>query len=130
MQQINPSNINFNKHDGALRNAQSVFKVLNGGVQEAQPTSTDTLGVYNRFEADNGSGVMLRIGASGSTEPIKWVASNVGLVINHGLHRQPIGFQLWDKDKTCDVYRTAVPTIDTITLACTDATVNVTVYIS
>lgn len=129
MRQINPSQSNFNKTGGALRNAQSVYKSLSGGIAQAQPTGTDATGVYNQFQQDNGDGIMLRIGSSSSSEPIKWAASNTGLAINHGLQRQPIGFYIADKDKTCDVYRTAVPNINTITLAITDATANVTVYI-
>ena len=129
MKQINPSQSNFNRRGGALRNAQSVYKVLTAGVALAQPTGTDATGVYNSFEQDNGNGVMLRVGGSASSEPLKWAGSNVTLVINHGLQRQPIGFWVCDKDKTCDVYRTAVPNSDTISLACTDGTANTTIYI-
>jgi len=129
MQAINPSQSNFNKPEGALRNAQSVYKALNGGVALAQPAGTDASGVYNSFVPDNGNGVMIRVGGSGSTEPVKWAGSNVPLAINHGLQRQPIGFIVCDKDATCDVYRTAVPDTNTITLACTVGTVNTTIYI-
>lgn len=129
MKPINPSQTSIHNPGGVLRVQQSVHKALVGGIQDAQPTGTDATGVYNKFEQDNGSGVMLRIGGSASTEPLKWAGSNIALVINHGLLKQPIGFHVRDKDKTCDVYRTAVPTKDTISLACTDGTANVTVYI-
>ena len=129
MKPINPSKTSLHNSAGSLRVQQSTYKVLTGAVQDAQPTGTDATGVYNKFETDNGSGVMLRIGSSASSEPIKWVTSNVPIVVNHGLLRQPLGFHLRDKDKTCDVYRTAVPNSNTISLACTDATANVTIYI-
>jgi hypothetical protein len=129
MQPINPSTSNYNKKDGPLRQAQSVFKALNGSISLAQPVGTNASGIYNKFIPDNGDGVMLRVGGSASSETIKWTGSNVGLAINHGLQRQPIGFYVVDKDATCDVYRIGTPNTNTITLACTVGTVNTTIYI-
>lgn len=128
-QAINPSLGNHSTPQGILRQAQSVYKVLQNGLADAQPTGQDAAGVFNQFEQDNGNGVMLRIGAAGSEEKIQWVTVDVGVVINHGLHRQPIGFYLADKDANCDVYRTVPPDANTITLACTNVDASVTVYI-
>lgn len=129
MKPITPTQSIFKTPGGPLRVQQSTFKMANGGIADASPVGTDATGVYNKFQQDNGNGVMLRIGSSSSSEPIHWVTSNVGVAINHGLQRQPIGWYVADKDKTCDIYRTAVPNSNTITLACTDATANCTVYI-
>jgi hypothetical protein len=129
MQAINPSQSFINNPKGLLRHLQSVFKVLNAGIAEAQPTGTDKTGVYNKFSADNGNGVMLRIGANNSSEPIRWSSPGSPTVVNHGLGRQPIGFRIYDKDKTCDVFRTGTPTSNTISLTCTDPSANCTVYI-
>lgn len=129
MKPVNPSLGNAATQRGQLRQAQSVYKALNGAMAEAQPTGQDATGVYNKFQQDNGNGVMLRIGSSTSAEPIKWVTVDVGVVINHGLQRQPIGFRVFDKDVSCDIYRTAVPDVNTITLASTNIAANVTVYI-
>lgn len=128
MRPINPTRAS-NTPTNTLRVAQSMYKTMSGNVQESQPTGQDSTGVYNTFEQDNGAGITIRIGAASSSEPVKWVTSNVGVAVNHGLQRQPTGFRVWDKDKTCDVYRTVPPNANTITLACTDATANVTVYI-
>lgn len=129
MQSTNPSQSNFNRPDGPLRHAQSVFKVLNAGIQLAQPTGQNAAGIYNKFEPDNGNGVMIRIGAIGGAETYNWTGNNVGLAINHGLHKQPIGFIVCDIDAAANVYRTVTPTADTITLAITNDLANVTVYI-
>jgi hypothetical protein len=128
-QAINPSKSNFSTQQGTLRQAQSAYIALNGGLADAVPTGTDADGVYNTFQPDNGNGVMLRIGAAGSTEPIQWVTVDVGVVIQHGLQRQPIGFKLVDKDQSCDVYRTVPPDNQQITLATTNVSANVTVYV-
>ncbi len=129
MQAINPTKSTFGSPTGVLRQAQSVYVALTAGLADAVPVSTDLSGVYNKFVPDNGNGVMLRIGASTSKEPIKWVTVNVGVPIQHGLGRQPIGFKLVDKDQSCDVFRTVPPDANQITLACTNIAANTTVYI-
>lgn len=128
-QSINPSKQNLANPQHVLRQAQSVYTALTAGLADAAPLTTDAAGVYNTFAPDNGNGVMLRIGSSTSTEPNKWVTVDVGIVIQHGLGRQPIGFKLVDKDVSCDVYRTVPPDAQQITLACTNIAANVTVYI-
>jgi hypothetical protein len=110
--------------------ALGIHKVLNSGVNFANPTSKNLAGVYNEFDRDTTDGVMIRIGASGTTEQkYTWTISGTGIVINHGLLRQPMGFKIVDKDKTVDVWRTITPDANQITLAPSDATANVTVYI-
>jgi hypothetical protein len=113
-----------------LQWAQTVHTVLNGGVSLGVPTSKNLAGVYNNFNQDTSDGVLIRIGASGTTEQkYTWTASNVGVVINHELQRQPIGFHVVDSDKDVRIYRTTTPNTNQITLAPTDATANVTLYI-
>jgi hypothetical protein len=116
---------------------QSVHETLNNGVDMGTPKSSHPLdgsvnaGVYNVFDKGNSSGVLIRVAASGSTgtgAPYSWPASG-SLKIAHGLLRQPIGFKIVDKDKTVDVFRTAPPDKDFITLAPTDKTASVTLYI-
>jgi hypothetical protein len=116
--------------------AISVHQILNGGISLGQAISKDSNGVYNEFNQDNSTGVLLRIGPSGGTEQkYNWTTSNTGIAINHNLvdlskkPRQPIGFHVVDSDKQVSVYRTATPTDTTINLAPTDATATVTVYI-
>jgi hypothetical protein len=120
---------------------QSVNQVLNKNVDMGTPTgNTPTnvgtyginAGVYNQFQQGNGSGVLIRIaahGLAGSGASYNWAGAGVGIVLNHGLLRQPIGFKIVDKDKAVDVYRTAAPDQNQITLACTDITASVTVYV-
>ena len=130
MQIINPSGTSLGFTQEQLQWAQSVYKMANAGVDMGVVTGKNTVGVYNEFQQGNGTGILLRIGASGTTEQsYKWTTSNSAITINHGLNRQPIGFFIVDKDKAVDVYRTAVPTDINIKLAPTDATVNVTIYI-
>lgn len=129
MKFINPSASNFQTIQDFLRWAQSVYKASIGGFSFGQATGTNVAGVPNSFVNDNIDGVLIKIGGSGSAEVIRWVASITPLNINHGLQRQPIGFIIMDKDKTCDVYRTSTQDINNIALACTDATANVIVFI-
>jgi hypothetical protein len=109
---------------------QSVDNALQGGVTLGIGVGKNNAGVYNEFTKDTSSGVLIRIGANGSTEQkYTWGAANAPIVINHGLFRQPIGFHVVDIDGAGQVYRTATPDSDTISLAPTDNTKNVTVYI-
>jgi hypothetical protein len=117
---------------------QSVNEGLNGNVDMGTPisnapsTSGVNAGVYTQFNRGNGSGVLVRIAAEGITDsgaPYNWGASLTGIPINHGLGRQPIGFHVVDSDGQIQVYRTAPPTNQLITLAPSDNTKSVTVYI-
>jgi hypothetical protein len=132
MQIINPSSSNMKTVANVLRWAQSVFKMSNGATAIAQPgqgASQDANGVYNEFIKDNVDCVLLYIGANGSGATLSWAASNTGQAINHGLLRQPIGFIPVYKNKTCDIYSTATPTTNNITLAITDDTATTIVMV-
>lgn len=124
-----PTQNNLNTFQQVLRWAQSVFKALNAGLTFSSPKTQDANGVWNTFVQDNFNGVILYVGAAGSGAPVAWVTSNAGKSINHGLHRQPVGFIPIYKTKTCDVYSTATPSANLITLACTDASAQVTLFI-
>jgi hypothetical protein len=124
MQINNPTKSNMGTFQQVLRWAQSVYKMSQGAVGIAQPKGQAASGVYNAFDKDNVDCVLLYIGANGSGAAITWAATNTGQAINHGLLRQPIGFSIQYKDKTCDVYSTATPTLNVITLAITDDTAN------
>ena len=118
------------KDRGILRWAQSVAKAITTGLSFGQPTGTNVAGIYNAFMQDNLDGVLIRIGAFGGSEIYNWPGSNIGLAINHGLQRQPIGFLVCDLDAAATIYRTVTPpTPDLITLAITVSTTNATVYI-
>jgi hypothetical protein len=117
---------------------QSVHQALTQGVDMGTPAPNGTVpvgdpvnsGVFSQFEKGNGSGVLVRIAGTGANgnAPWRWPSSGA-LQIQHGLLRQPIGFIVADKDKTCDIWRTAPPTKDFIKLQCSDNTASVTVYI-
>jgi hypothetical protein len=88
-------------------------------------------GVYTQFNKGNGSGILIRIAANGSTDTgaaYNWPSSG-SLVINHGLLRQPIGFHVVDQDKNAPVSRTAPPDNNQITLTTTDPTASHTIYV-
>jgi hypothetical protein len=117
---------------------QSVDQTLNGGVDMGTPTGNApdsagvNAGVYTKFKQGNSSGVLIRIAAQGVTDTgadYEWGAVSTGIVINHGLLRKPIGFKIVDMDKPVQVYRTAPPDKQQITLAPTDNTASVTIYV-
>jgi hypothetical protein len=109
---------------------QSVHKAMTGSMDIGVPVSKNLAGVWNGFTQGNGDGVLVRVGANGTTEQqYTWGASNAGISINHALGRQPIGFHVVDSDKDLRVYRTTTPDNSTISLAPTDNTVNATIYI-
>jgi hypothetical protein len=113
-----------------LQWVQSVHKEINGGLDIGRPVSKDSTGTWSTFNQGNGNGVLIRVGAAGTSNGrYNWTAANVGVVINHGLNRQPVGYHVVDMDKMVTVFRTVVADAIQITLAPSDATVNVTVYI-
>jgi hypothetical protein len=116
---------------------QSVHKQINGTIEHGTPVKKVpngfgiNTGVYTTFNKANMSGVLIRIAAHGVTgtgAPYNWPAAG-GLVINHGLLKQPIGFHVMDVDKDVRIFRTAAPDINQITLQPTDITASVTLYI-
>lgn len=120
---------------------QSVDQVLNSNVDMGTPkgnTPTDVgtyginAGVYSQFAQGNGSGVLIRVAANGvmgTGANYNWGSTGTGIPINHGLQRQPIGFHVVDSDKNVNVYRTAAPDENQITLASTDNSASATVYV-
>ncbi len=117
---------------------QSVQEVVNGNVDMGTPKGNApssagvNAGVYTQFDKGNGSGVLIRVaaqGVAGTGASYNWGGIGVGIVINHGLLRQPIGFHVVDQDKPVQVSRTASPDKNQITLAPTDNTASVTVYV-
>jgi hypothetical protein len=118
---------------------QSTNDVVNGGIEIGTPAANSpsattgvNAGVPTQYERANGSGVMIRIDANGVTNTgasYNWGATSTGIAIKHGLQRVPIGFHVVDQDGSIQVYRTAPPTDQVITLAPSDNTKSVTVYI-
>ncbi len=116
---------------------QSVQQTLTGNIDmgtakgNAPSTAGVNAGVYTQFDKGNGSGILIRIAANGSTgtgAAYNWPSSG-SLVINHGLLRQPIGFHVVDQDKNAPVSRTAPPDNNQLTLTTTDPTASHTIYV-
>lgn len=108
---------------------QSVQETLTGNVDMGTATSKDSTGQYNKFDQGNGSGKLIRIGATGTTgNDYTWPASGP-LVINHGLLRQPIGCHIVSSDNDLRVWQPSSPDDNSITLHPSDNTVNSTVYV-
>jgi hypothetical protein len=117
---------------------QSVQNVLLGNIDMGTPTSNApasagvNAGVFTQFQKGNGTGNLIRIAAAGATDtgaPYNWTTAGAGVVINHGLLRQPIGFQVVDSDGNSNLSRTAAPDSNQITLTTTDPTVSNTIYV-
>jgi hypothetical protein len=131
----NPVNMAMGLPRQQLQWAQSVDETLNGGVSLGTiapgAKSIDSTGTPANFNRDNSTGILIRIGASGSGNgPLyNWTTTGTGVEINHQLGRQPIGFHVVDSDKPLTVHRTTTSNTQTITLAPSDATANSTVYI-
>ena len=126
------------QHRQFVQSVNSVLKnnvdmgVANGNTPKNAGTYGINAGVYSKFQQGNGSGVLVRIAANavvGTGASYNWGTTGTGIPINHGLLRQPIGFHVVDQDKDVRVYRTASPDNNQITLASTDNTASVTVYI-
>ena len=137
MKPLNPSGIATKVEHDHFKLLQSVHKTLTGNIDRGtgirqNPIAGINKGVYTQFETGNENGVHIRIAANGVTgtgAPYNWGAVNVGIVINHGLLRLPIGFHVVDADKDVRIYRTAAPDASQITLAPTDNTASVTLWI-
>lgn len=134
---VNPSSFVSQMTPQLRQWVQSVHKSLNNGIDMGVGTGTNpatggvNAGVYTQFERGNGSGILVRIAAIGSTSTgaaYNWPSSGP-LVINHTLGRQPIGFYVVDADKAVQVYRAAPPSATTIAVSATDTSASVTLYI-
>jgi len=137
---FDPNSFAHSLPDNHRQWVQSTQNTLVGNVDMGTPSgNTPTTssygvnaGVYTQFSKGNGSGVLIRIAANGvmgTGASYNWGATGTGVVINHGLLRQPIGFHVVDSDKQVSVYRTTAPDQNQITLASTDNTSSVTVYV-
>ena len=106
--------------------------VLNGNVSPGNGLTFDSNGQPLTYSTSNQSGILLRIGAAGNPHgaPFAWVTSNANLTVQHNLNKVPYGFHLVSKNKSCDVFQgTILPTAMNITLQCTDATADITVFV-
>jgi len=133
MKSLNPTSSNHSNLSGALRVSQSVYKVLNQGLELAVPIGQDSTGVYNQFEPGNHAGVMVRICATGTPNvPYAWPGTaGFPLVINHGLLKQPLGFHVTDVDDAAKIYRVKNADLNSnvISLATDTPTCSATVFI-
>ena len=110
--------------------AQSVHQVLTGNVDMGTPTSSkDSTGQYNEFQKGNGSGVLIRVGATGSIGNANTWPSSGNLVVNHELLRQPIGCHIVSSDKQLTLCQPVAPDKNNITLLPSDPTANATIYV-
>jgi hypothetical protein len=113
-----------------LQWVQSIHKTVNGNLDMGVPQTKDSTGNYNTFIKGNNSGVLIRIGAHLSTDnTYAWAGVGVGIPINHGLRRQPIGCHLVSSNKDLRIWQPSLATVDTITLAPSDNTSYATIYI-
>lgn len=130
MKPTNPSMQTIKTPASQLRLAKSTFKTLNGGLTYGVPTGLkDSTGCYSEFNIDNINNNIIRIGANGTQNGSYQFDATGAVKINHGLQRQPIGFKILDKDQSCDIFRTATPDSNFISLKCSVINANVTVEI-
>jgi hypothetical protein len=127
-QPINPQAGVFNSTNKILRWAQSVYKALSGGIIFATGRGSDSNGVFNTFDNASGDGIMVRVGATGGTEPTQWNGSSQATIALL-LGRKPTGWILCDIDKAANIFRVGAPTTTSLTLQTSDATCSITVWI-
>jgi len=130
-QSLNPVDFAMGMPRALLQWAQSLHKTVNGQIEMGLPIGKDATGNYSQFSPSNTSGTLIRIGASGgaSGNSNNWSTSSTGIVINHGLLKQPIGCHLVSSDKQLVIWQTQTPNSQNIYLAPSDATANATVYV-
>jgi hypothetical protein len=127
---INPTANKFKTPNDILRWAQSVYKSIQGGISFALGKGSDNNGVYNSFDMTNGDGIMVRIGAAGGSELIKWNSGTGQATIPvNTLGRKPTGWILCDIDRAASIYRSAPPTSSSLILKTSDTTCSITVWI-
>lgn len=133
---LNPVDFALGMPSALLKWAQSIHKTINGSIDQGVPNGKDSTGNYNSFSDGNSSGVLIRIGASGTSDnKYSWTTSNTPITINHGLFdsqgqpRQPIGVRLESSTKALSVYQPTTATTTEIFLSPTDATSYATVYV-
>jgi hypothetical protein len=133
---INPVDMAQGLPRQQLQWAQSLHSTVNGGLDLGVPTAKDSTGNFNTFSPGNSNGVLIRVGASGTTQNTHaWGTSNTPITIPHGLvdtegnPRQPVGVHVVNKDKNMDVYLPTAPDAKNIYISPTDATANTTIYV-
>ena len=136
MQFRNPIDFAMGMPSALLKWAQDIFQGLSGGLDQGIPQSKDSTGNYNTFNQGNLSGVLIRVGAAGSSgNKYLWTTNNTPIDINHGLFdsnrnkRQPVGAYLVNSDKALSIFEPTAPDTTTIHIAPTDATANATIYV-
>lgn len=125
---INPQLGSLTNFTKVTQWAQSVYRTLNRGISLALGKNSDSSGVFNTFDITNGDGIMVRIGATGSSEPITWDGS-AQATIALLLGRKPTGWILCDIDKSATIWRTVPPTPTQLILQTSDVTCSITVWI-
>lgn len=127
---INPTQAKFVNFNNILRWAQSIYQSLNAGITLALGRGSDSLGVYNTFDRTNGDGIMMRVGAAASSEPVKWDGGTLQAAIPVStINRKPTGWIICDIDKPAQIYRVVPPTTSSLILKTSDATCSIIVWI-
>ena len=112
---------------------QSLYRTFCGNIGFGSPDTFDPAGNGKTFSSDNMSGVIVRVGsiANPLSLPNFWSGNNTATVIKHNLNRKPIGFIVFLKDRSCDVYNGSplVCSNTTITLYNTIDTADVVLFI-
>lgn len=136
MKSLNPQDFALGLPAGQLRWALSEHKVIQGGIDMGIPQSKDSTGNYNTFDQGNTNGVLVRVGASGSSDNKNaWTTSNTQIAINHGLTdsngqpRQPVGVHLVNSNKQLTIWQPTTPDTTNVYVAPSDATAYATLYI-
>ncbi len=106
------------------------YKILTNNIGFGTVSTTDGSGVPLTYSKDNTNGCMIRVGGSASALTQHWVTSNADTTLQHSLNRIPIGYLVFRKSGTVDVYSgTLTWTNTTICLKSTDATQDTHIYI-
>lgn len=118
---------------GLVDNQQknSVQQTMDTNVEFSYPASLDTNAWPDTFNPANVNCTLIRVGALGTSPPSQTAWTGANTKISHNLGRQPIGWIVVYKNKTCDVFAQSVIKNDGqfIYLTCTDTSANVTLLI-
>lgn len=126
----NPSDSSLELTPPQRKWAQTVHKVINGGIDMGIPQTQDASGNYNTFLQGNMDGVLIRVSPNGQVDnTYAWAGVGAGVDINHGLLRQPIGAFLVSSDGDLRIWQTSTPDENTISIAPSSNTVYATIYI-
>ena len=87
-----------------LQQKNSVQQAVDNNIEFSYPQSLDTNGWPDTFVSANISCTAIRVGALGTTPASQIAWTGADTKIPHNLGRQPIGWIVVYKDKTCDVF--------------------------